>query len=112
MSGWDVEVAQSGDYEAILYYACPKEDVGSTIELSFQASRLRGAVAEAHDPPLVGAEFDRTPRGSESYVKDFRPLRLGAISLKKGRGKLILRAIKIPGQQAMEVRYVMLRRKP
>jgi len=105
---WDVEVATTGRYEAVVYYTCARENVGSTIELSFNDSRIRGKVTGAHDPPLFGAENDRTPRGSESYVKDFKPLRLGVLSLEKGRGQLTLRALDVPGKQVMDVRYVVL----
>ena len=107
---WDVEVANSGRYEAVIYYTCPKEDVGSTVELSFGGSRIEGRVTQPHDPPLTGAENDRVGRGSESYVKDFRPLRLGVGQFKKGRGTLTLRAIEVPGRQVMDVRAVTLAR--
>ena len=105
---WDIEVANSGNYQAEVYYTCAKENIGSTIELRFNRSRIQGKVTEPHDPPLVGAEFDRASRGSESYVKKFRPLRLGVFRLEKGRGQLTLRALDVPGKQAMDVRAVML----
>ncbi len=105
---WDIEVANSGNYQAVIYYTCAKENVGSTIELRFNRSRIQGKVARPHDPPLVGAEFDRVPRGGESYVKKFRPLRLGVFRLEKGRGQLTLRALDAPGKQVMDVRAVML----
>jgi len=66
-------------------------------------------VTEAHDPPLRGMEHDRVPR-QESYVKDFRAMKLGTISLEKGRGDLILRAIEIPREQALDFRLLMLTR--
>jgi len=105
---WDVEVASSGNYEAVVYYSCSVNDVGSTVELSFDDSRIRRKVTEPHDPPLVGAEFDRFDRGSESFVKDFRPLRLGTFRLEKGRGELTLRALDVPGKRVMDVRLVAL----
>jgi arylsulfatase A-like enzyme len=105
---WDIEVATSGKYEALIYYSCPKEDVGSTIELSFNGSRIEGRVSEAHDPPLMGAENDRVPRRGESYVKDWKPLRLGLVDLKQGRGPLTLKATNIPGKQVMDVREILL----
>ncbi|MHC4225940.1 MAG: arylsulfatase [Planctomycetota bacterium] len=105
---WDVEVATTGNFEAVVYYTCPANDVGSIVELSFDDSRIRGKVIEPHDPPSVGAEFDRFDRGSESFVKDFRPLRLGAFRLEKGRGELALRALDVPGKQVMDVRLVAL----
>ena len=105
---WDVEVGKAGNYEAVIYYTCPAADVGSTVEMSFLDSRVEGKVSEANDPPLIGKAFDRADRGSESFVKDFKPLRLGVIALKKGRGKLTLRALAIPGKQVADVRYVQL----
>ena len=105
---WDIEVATAGRYEAVVYYTCAPRDVGSTIELSFGDSRLEAPVREAHDPPLVGAEHDLASRGSESYVKDFKPLSLGELKLEPGRGQLTLKALKIPGEQVMDVRLVLL----
>ena len=106
---WDAEVLAEGTYEVEVHYTCPAADVGSTIELSFGDSVLRGEITEAHDPPLRGGEHDRVARG-ESYVKDFKPLKLGTIDLKKGRGELTLRAPKIPGSQAMDFRLMMFTR--
>lgn len=105
---WDVEVATEGRYEAVVHYTCASENVGSTVELSFNDSRLEGKVTEAHDPPLHGAENDRVSRKGESYVKDFKPLRLGVVELKPGRGLVTLRALSIPGKQVMDVRMVVL----
>ena len=35
---------------------------------------------------------------------------MGVLELKKGKGELTLRALKIPGQEALEFRLLMLRR--
>ena len=105
---WDIQVKTAGRYDVAIHYACPQADVGSTVEVSFNGSRIPGKVAEANDPPLLGAENDRVNRGSESYVKDFKPLALGNVELKPGRGLLTLRATSIPGKQVMEVRMVEL----
>ena len=86
----------------------PEKDAGSTFEMSFKGSRIEGKVNEPHDPPLVGAAFDRVPREGESYVKDFRPLPLGTFRLERGRGELALRALQIPGGQVMDVRAITL----
>ncbi len=107
---WDVDVLQAGLYSAELYYTCPAADVGATVELSCNTSRVAGKISVAHDPPLRGKEHDRVDRGTESYVKDFKPLRLGNIRLEKGRGAMTLRALEIPGQQVADVRYLILTR--
>jgi hypothetical protein len=105
---WDIEVATTGRYEAVLYYTCAAVDVGSTVELSFSGSKLEGKVSEAHDPVPYGATNDRVPRVGESLMKDFQPLRLGVITLEKGRGSLTLRAVRVANKQVMDVRSVAL----
>jgi hypothetical protein len=107
---WDVEVLQASEYEIDVYYTCPAADVGSTFELSVGDAVLRARVTEANDPPLRGAESDRADRGSESYVKDFRPLAAGTTRLARGRAMLTLRALEIPGSQVMDVRAVVLKK--
>ena len=104
---WNVEVGQSADYSAELWYT--SSDPGARIELSFGESRLQAKIGPAYDPPLKGKDHDRFDR-TESYVKDFRPLRLGSIRLEKGRGGLSLRALEIPGKQVADVRYLRLTR--
>ena len=106
---WDSEVLTDGNYEVEIYYACEAKDVGARIELEWMNEQLQATITEAHTPPLRGAENDRVQR-SESYVKAFKPMTLGTISLKKGRGQLKLRAPKIPGQSAIEFRLMMLKR--
>jgi arylsulfatase A-like enzyme len=104
---WKIEVAEPGEYQVELYYTCPAADIGSTIELSFNDERLTSKISEPHDPPLRGAERDVVPRG-ESYVKDFRAVKLGTIRLGKSRGELTLRAHRIPGRQVADVEKLRL----
>jgi arylsulfatase A-like enzyme len=106
---WDVEVMTAGKYEVEVYYTCAAGDVGSVVELTLNGERVEAKVAEAHDPPLVGAEQDRVPRKGESYVKDFRPLKMGVMEVKSGRGEVVLRALKVAGARVMDVRAVHLR---
>lgn len=105
---WNVDVTTAGRFEAVVYYTCAAGDVGSTIELSLGDHRIQSKVTEAHDPPLYGAQNDRVPRAGESYMKNFRPMRLGEITLDRGRGVLTLRALQVPGKQVMDVRSIVL----
>lgn len=106
---WSVDVLTGGDYTVALHYTCEEGSEGSLVELSLGDSRLSARIEEAHDPPLTGMEHDRVPR-IESYVKDFRSMELGAITLRKGAGTLVLRALDMPGRQVMDFRLLMLRR--
>lgn len=108
---WDVEVHEPGQYEAIVYYTCPKENVGVEIQAELLGQKTAAAIQEAHDPEAYGPERDRFNRGAESPVKDFKAFSLGTLNLPKGRDNLTLSALKIPGEGAIEVRYVWLNRK-
>ncbi len=106
---WDIEVLEDGEFEVEVYYTCPAGDVGATLELSFGNTSVNGKITKANNPPLTGMENDRVPR-DESYVKNFEPLKLGTIFMKKGAGKLTLKATEIPDSQAMDFRLLMLKR--
>ncbi|NOY95469.1 MAG: arylsulfatase [Chlorobi bacterium] len=106
---WEGEVLADGLFEVTIYYTCPEKDVGATFELSFGQDKLTGKITEAYNPPLTGMEHDRAKR-IESYVKDFKPLNIGTIHLKKGNGILTLKAVDIPGSRVMDFRLLMLKR--
>ncbi len=107
---WDVQVTKSGMYEVDLWYACPKKDLGSVIELSFLGKSIQAKVTHEVDPPLLTGH-DRSPR-MEGYLKTFQPLKMGRINLSAGSGLLQLKALDIPGDEALEVRLLMLKRVP
>lgn len=100
---WNIEVHTSGRYDIELRYTCPEADAGSTLELQYGESRLRGKVWPGWDPPLDTRQ-DTLPRPpAESPMKEFRPLKLGTIELTAGRGPLSLRAVEIPGREVMHL---------
>jgi arylsulfatase A-like enzyme len=110
---WPVEVLESGDFEVEMYYTCPESLVGAEVELTLGESQLRATIDTANDPPPLGAEHDRVPRDTESFVKDFKPLKLGVIHLDKGLGELTLRANHLPSKRGtLEMRLFMFRRVP
>ena len=87
---WNAEVQVEGDYQVQVYYTCAEGDLGTVLELRSGETALTKEVTVANDPPLVGEESDRSPRRSESYMKDFVPLDFGLMSLKKGKQPLVL----------------------
>ncbi len=108
---WEAEVLATGAFVVTLYYTVPQGSEGAEVEVRFGKHRLAGIVAPFHDPPLRGMERDRTPR-IESYVKNFRPLTLGTMTLSAGRGVLALRANTRPGDQVMDFKMLSFRRLP
>ncbi|MBK8501638.1 MAG: arylsulfatase [Saprospiraceae bacterium] len=106
---WEVEVVESGTFEVEIYYTCSTEDLGSIFMVKFGDQILDGQITEAHDPTETGMEHDRVPRG-ESYIKDFKPLKVGNITLEKGQSTLVLKAKEIKGRSVMDFRLMMLKR--
>lgn len=105
---FDIEVVTAGEYEVELWYTCAAADAGSVIELSFLGATLAGRVEPAWDPPPI-TDQDVIPRpAGESYLKEFRPLRLGRVRLPAGRGPLELRARSIAGREVMHLRGLAL----
>jgi hypothetical protein len=106
---WNVEVPADGDFKVTLYYTCPEGSEGSRVSLSFGDDVLHARIREAHDPPLEGMEYERVPR-TNSYVKDFKPLEIGVMHLRKGQGELVLKAAEMPGDQVMDFRLLLFER--
>lgn len=106
---WPIEVLNDGRFQVDLYYTCPEDDLGSIVELRFESSKIAKKINTAHDSPLIGMENDRVPR-MESYVKEFKPLNLGVIALKKGKGILTLKALEIPNEQVGDFRLLQFTR--
>ncbi len=106
---WDVEVLKPGLYQATLYYTCAEENTGAAFRLSANGTAIDFQISDAHNPPLEGARYDRTPR-DVSYVKDWKPLKVGNLQLKRGQQRLALSAKDIPGAQGFDFRLLQLDR--
>lgn len=108
---FDVEVSETGPFEAILYYTCRTGDVGASIRLSEDGGDgTEATVTEAFDPPFYDNSKERM-ENSHYIVKDFKPLALGELKLRKGRQTLRLSAPKIVGDEAVDVHSIELIRK-
>lgn len=105
---WKIEVAEDATFEVNLRYTCRPQDVGVKLQLAAGAHAVEAQVTEPHDPPALGKDLDRADRGTESYVKFFQPLSLGRMKLDQGEQTLTLKALEMPGEQAIEVHSVEL----
>ncbi len=105
---WEIDVGETRQYEAIVHYTCRAGDEGATIRLaSSTGGSTEATVTEAFDPPLYDKSIERMDE-SHYFVKDFLPLKLGTLALKKGRATLTLSAPRIPGREAIDVHSVDL----
>ena len=106
---WEAEVAQDGEFEITIYYSCEEDAIGSLFEVSFGNASIQGEIKEAHNPSEYGASEDRVVR-QESYIKDFKPLKVGKLKLKKGKGTLQIKGVKKNGRALMDFRLILLKR--
>jgi hypothetical protein len=105
---WTVEIGESKEYEAILHYTCVSGNEGSTIQLSStNGGATQTNILEAFDPPLYDKSIERMAQ-SHYFVKDFKEISLGTISLSEGRATLTLKATQIPGDTAIDVHSIDL----
>ncbi|UII76464.1 arylsulfatase [Flagellimonas sp. HMM57] len=107
---WEVDVLKPGTFEVFLYYSCKPEDVGATIQLKLHKENISTVISEAHDPPLIGIEKDRFPR-MESFVKYFKEIKMGEITVPKGKDLLCLKTIAMPGDGSIDFRLLNFKRK-
>lgn len=106
---WPVNVMEPGTYAVELHYCCAEKNLGTVVELSLGGNNVSTKIVIAQESLLIGAREDRSIR-VESYVKNFRPVEMGTIKLEKGPGKLVLKALEIPGDESIEFRLLMLTR--
>lgn len=106
---WDVTVPESGIFNVNIYYTAPPESIGSSFSVSYGSEQIQASVTASHDPPLIGAEQDRSPR-IESYVKDFISMPVGQLKLEAGEGVLYIKPVNIHGDVLMDFRLLVLER--
>jgi len=105
---WEIDVLEDGINNIELYYTLEKESVGTEIALEFENQIIKKTIDEFHDPNLVGFEEDKIKR-IESYTKDFKKIKIGTMSFKKGLSKLKLKTTKKVGKKSIDFRLLILK---
>ena len=105
---WEIDVLEDGINNIELYYTLEKESVGTEIALEFENQIIKKTIDEFHDPNLVGFEEDKIKR-IESYTKDFKRIKIGRMSFKKGLSKLKLKTTKKVGKKSIDFRLLILK---
>jgi arylsulfatase A len=104
---WELRVVEPGSYRVTLMYTCPEADVGARMQVSIGNATTETTLTVAHDPDPLPSP-DRVPR-QEVYEKIWAPLEFPPIELTAGEQDLVVRATSIPGNQAMDLKAVILR---
>lgn len=107
---FDLNVVEAGTYAVFIQLGCPKEDAGSKICVS-----VPGSACEAVVPAASAPEIDlphRDERGKGLYrEREWTTLKVGRLTLSKGRTTLTLEALTMPGQSVMDFKAIILNKK-
>lgn len=106
---WRVDVEQGGVFEVHVYYACSKKNKGTLLRLQANQTSVEQPIHDSNESPLRGMEMDRVER-EESFLKEFKPLRVGRIRLKNGMNRLELSAPNLMMPNDVEVYMLTLQR--
>lgn len=106
---WNVEVEEDGLFEIEVFYACSEKNIGTELEMKFNDASIAQKISEANNVPVMGMEHDKVER-DESYVKDFKPMKLGNVALKKGKGIMELSSKNLLSPDDLECNMITLRR--
>ena len=72
--------------------------------------KIKKTIDEFHDPSLVGFDEDKIKR-IESYTKDFKKIKIGTMSFKKGLRKLKLKTTKKVGKKIDRLQIINLKKR-
>jgi len=106
---WNLKVVKGGEYEVQLKYACAKPDIGSQLRVEVGGESLSVTITKSFSGPMLPSA-DRIHR-KEVYEREWGTIIVGDVRLKKGLTQLKVRALEIPGNEALELKAVHLIRK-
>ena len=101
---WNLDVVQGGHYEVSLLYSAPEK---THVKISCGANSV-----ENEAPKAIAIQVpspDRVPR-DEVYEMEWATFKVGTISLPKGEATLKVTATPQNGQEALDLKSVILRR--
>ena len=97
-------VYSSGTYEFSLQYACNVEEVGTRFQLSYKEQKITNQITIPNDAPFL--EMPNVASLGRSQIKEWAELTLGTMELEKGEQKMVLQALKIPGNSVGEIKSI------
>ena len=103
---WHLNIVRSGDYRVFLKYACAEADVGSLLRVEVGGKSLELKVDKPFLPMTIPSP-DRIDR-KEAPDRTWGSLHAGTVRLAKGKTQLKIRALQIPGAEALELKAVHL----
>lgn len=105
---WPIKVVTPGEYEVSIAYICPRENTGAVMRVEVGDAGAEAMIDKAYLVEDIPSP-DREPR-KEVYERYWKLQKLGRIMIPEGEAELKLKAVKIPGEMAPEVKAVTLKK--
>ncbi len=105
---WNAELVYSGLYEIAFDYICKAENVGVVMSFQVDGREMQRKITQPYEPEPVFSP-DRARR-REVPQKQWKRLRIGQLRIEKGLKKLIVKPNQIPGQQAIDLKTLIVER--
>lgn len=107
---FEIAVAQAGNYDVSLRYACPKTEAGSRIRVSVGDASVEANVAEA-DAPIIPLPHRSADKDRYYVNRRWGVLPVGTLKLASGANKLTVEVVESSRTQSLELKGVLLNRK-
>ncbi|MBR9999610.1 MAG: arylsulfatase [Cyclobacteriaceae bacterium] len=106
---WNIQVAESGEFEFILQYNTPAARTGSIINVSAGDQSIRHELSKPFYSEIL-PHHDRWVRQVEAFEKDWGYETIGKIQLEKGDFQLKMTALKTASGEVAEVKGLIVKR--
>lgn len=107
---WPVRVVEEATYEIWLRYTCSEVSLGSLMRVDVNGQSVRARIPRVHDPDPIPSP-DRVPR-KEVHEKEWEEMRVGAVELNAGEGRLSVHAVEKQEGEVMDLKAVVVKRIP
>ncbi len=104
---WEVDVVEAGTFAVKVVYACDEDAVGTVLQVESGEATTFGPIQKAHPPR---PKLRPTRSAKVRYIQTFSQLRLGEITLPKGKSRITLRALESKGRQIADIHSIILQR--
>lgn len=105
---WWIDVKKKGEYQFFIDYICAQENIGVEFFIEIDNKILAGQINQAFNPDPVYSP-DRVER-KEVYEKVWKTLDVGKMELNSVKAKLSIKVKNIPGNQAMDIKNLRIRK--
>lgn len=106
---WELEIVHQGWYALELYYRCSAVDLGAEIAVQVDGTTMYGTV-NASSSPTPSKGSPRELGATNVPLVKWEKMRFGKLKLSPGRKEISVRALKIPGSNAMDLESLAITR--